>query len=720
MLILKQIKAKACRGIVDGPEINFETGGLFLVGDNGTGKSSYVDAIEKVLTGRCSSLDTGDQGLSWDNQGKHISSKSPPEIQLTVTDGNKDFLIALDAPFAALEKPVQALLLAARQQSFLLRRRTLLAFINAKPAQRYEAIEEFLRLEKFNAFEEKLRALSAKAVVSLLVVKNEKEVNETALRRQLQLMPLSALDEAACLKQVNSIFEKAGLSTIGKLEDAAIRTTEIDALLAPFSKMDELQKVQGLKLLVQEIPSATGVDLSGKSYAKLRQETLDEETKLKGHFYEDVLKGGLTWIQEDSLDHCPLCENEINAAEVTKRVGARLAEHEGLSKLRGRQAMAHAEFLGALRTLRNGLVKVQGKWQETLGVAFPDVAGDAITKLNSFGVSHTIPKALEIIQKDLDEFQAAGIDSSVTTLLSTVDTKLQTYPSNERYQLLTNAKLALQAILVNWKKVKATGAEIVRLNTAQTQITKISELAEKGRKIAVQGLLSKIADKADEYFQTIHPGENIGGLSLTVPVRGTGSIALTSKFHGKQGDPRGCYSEGHVDSAGLCIFLAIRRLHHTQKPELAILILDDVLHSVDGEHRLATAKLILKEFKDHQIIITTHDPLWFENLKAVGQGRNFRHLRIANWSLATGPVWGDHLSDCEWLKSALGLAAKPEDRIIKAGRLLEAMLQNLCDGLSVAVPFRLRGDYTLDPLWTSFLTKAKKNLGFYVVAQTHL
>jgi hypothetical protein len=40
----------------------------------------------------------------------------------------------------------------------MLRRRTLLAFINAKPAQRYEAIEEFLRLEKFNTFEEKLKS----------------------------------------------------------------------------------------------------------------------------------------------------------------------------------------------------------------------------------------------------------------------------------------------------------------------------------------------------------------------------------------------------------------------------------------------------------------------------------------------------------------------------------------------------------------------------------
>lgn len=720
MLTLKQLKAKACRGIVDGPELYFERDGLFLVGDNGTGKSSYIDAIEKILTRKCSSLDTGDQGLSWDKQGKHISSKSPPEIQLVITDGNKDFSIALDTPEAGLAAPLRELLSAARQQSFMLRRRTLLAFINAKPARRYEAIEEFLRLEKFNLFEEKLRALSTSAQASLLTARNGKETNEAVLRRQLQLSPLSALDEAACLTQVNSILENAGVASIAKLDEAANRATEIDALLAPFSKMDELQKVQGLKLLLQEIPSASGVDSTGKAYGALRKETLDEEAKLKGQFFEEVLKGGLKWIQVDSLDSCPLCENEIKIAEVTERVEARLAEHEGLLKLRGRQTAARTEFVGAITTLRSALVKVQSKWQEGLGVTFPAAVGVVINSLNEFGVKHGKLATIEVIQEDIAKVQSADIDSSVAALLTTVEARLQTYPSNERYQLLTNAKVALQAVIVNWKKITTASTEIIRLNTAQGQITKISELAEQGRKIAVQGLLDRIAAKADEYFQIIHPGENIGGLSLKVPDRGTGSIGLSSKFHGKQGDPRGCYSEGHVDSVGLCIFLAIRRLHHSQKPELAILVLDDVLHSVDGAHRLATAKLIIKEFDDHQIIITTHDPLWFENLKAVGHGRDFRHLRIANWSLVTGPVWGDHLSECEWLKSAAGLAAMPADRISKAGRLLEEMLQNLCDGLSIAVPFRMRGDYTLDPLWTSFLPKSKKNAGFYAKTRVHL
>ena len=65
MIRLKTLKAKGCRGILDGPDLEFGRDGVVLVGDNGTGKSSYIDALEKVLTGKCGSLDTGACEAAW-------------------------------------------------------------------------------------------------------------------------------------------------------------------------------------------------------------------------------------------------------------------------------------------------------------------------------------------------------------------------------------------------------------------------------------------------------------------------------------------------------------------------------------------------------------------------------------------------------------------------------------------------------------------------------
>lgn len=236
--------------------------------------------------------------------------------------------------------------------------------------------------------------------------------------------------------------------------------------------------------------------------------------------------------------------------------------------------------------------------------------------------------------------------------------------------------------------------------------------AEDSRKTTVQNLMNTIAGLADSYFQVIHPGETIGKPQLEITERGTGSIKLTSNFHGKEDDPRGHYSEGHIDTLGLCLFLAICHAQHKQYPDFTLLILDDVMHSVDGEHRRRTAEMIFREFGDYQIIITTHDRMWFEILKAVsrsnGNAKKFKEYYIAGWSIEEGPILGDHLSDYEWLISSNGIKAQPADRVIKAGRLLEQILQNLCDSLLISVPFRLRGDYTIDPLWNSFYSKVKK------------
>jgi hypothetical protein len=51
---------------------------------------------------------------------------------------------------------------------------------------------------------------------------------------------------------------------------------------------------------------------------------------------------------------------------------------------------------------------------------------------------------------------------------------------------------------------------------------------------------------------------------------------------------------------------------------------------------------------------------------------------------------------------------------------LEEMLQNLCNNLSISVPYKLRGDYTIEPLWNSFLSFGKKHAGFMAAAREDL
>jgi hypothetical protein len=344
-------------------------------------------------------------------------------------------------------------------------------------------------------------------------------------------------------------------------------------------------------------------------------------------------------------------------------------------------------------------------------------AGEALAELAKVSAK-TAEEDLRRLAQQLDE---KGLQAELISLSEAVTAALEARPNEmDSFNKLTAASNALSCVKLEFSALEKLRVECQVADQRTAEMRKVADHAEASRKKVVAEVVAKVAELADRYFRKIHPDESIGSPSLEIAKVGTASLNLSSEFYSKVGDPRGLYSEGHIDSLGLCLFLAIRKMHQGQCPDLTILVLDDVLHSVDGDHRKRTAELIFDEFSDHQLIITTHDPIWYRYLcqKAQRSGRPFTMKRIAGWSLAEGPKWGDHLADYEWLASRDGVRALPKDKASKAGRLLEELLQNCCDRTRTAVPFQIKGDYTIDPLWNAFYKKAKKHAGFLERAQS--
>lgn len=716
MLRLKTLKVKGVRGIVDGPDLHIESGGVLLCGDNATGKSSYIDAIEKILTDKCGSLDNSGRNVSWRKQGSHISCVDS-EIELTLVDGDKSVTITLNTDTSSLDKQIRSFLEAARQQSFVLRRRTLLDFINAAPSDRYKAIEHFLKLDGYRAFENQLKELLKNVETKLSVTENDKSQNERTLREQLNLQSRSGLSEIICIDAVNVTLRETSIQPLSSLADISARLENIESQLTLFKDMAVLQRIQSFADSIKLLPNMQSLRQVIDKYLAVRREMVVEETQLRGHFYAQVLESGLIWIEQDQLERCPLCNSQISVADVKAYVEASMEKHERLISLRKQQSEAHTSFLNILGQYR--IENIRRQWEEIFERELPEQLKTTFDYFEILLRVHRAVLSITEIESDLAKLPVNTYEEGIRILQDEIQLKLAGFPDSQRYEQLYKAKGQLVAIQVHLQQIATATQRIRHLKTCRDQLRITVDVAEKGRKNAVQRLLNAIVDIADGYVQRIHPGEAIGKPDLTIPERGTGSIELTSQFHTEIGDPRGRYSEGHVDSLGLCLFLAIRRIHYKQRPELSLLVLDDIMHSVDANHRRDTANLIFEEFSDHQIIITTHDPLWFEYLKNASRKTksSFTQHRIAYWTLETGPVWGDHLSNHEWLISEKGLAAKPSDLVAKAGVLLEEMLQNLCNNLNVSVPFRIQGDYTIDPLWNSFLVAAKGNQEFYTIAK---
>jgi hypothetical protein len=165
-------------------------------------------------------------------------------------------------------------------------------------------------------------------------------------------------------------------------------------------------------------------------------------------------------------------------------------------------------------------------------------------------------------------------------------------------------------------------------------------------------------------------------------------------------DPRALTSEGHLDTLGLCIFLVFIKRFNKNCP---LVILDDIITSVDANHRERIAKLIMNEFKDFQLIITTHDFIWYKQLRMAQKINNCEHNfvneKIIDWNIDTGPKLADFKPKWQKIKNALN---EKGDKFC-AGALsriyLEWVLKKLCENFEISIKYKRDSKYTVSELF---------------------
>jgi hypothetical protein len=217
-----------------------------------------------------------------------------------------------------------------------------------------------------------------------------------------------------------------------------------------------------------------------------------------------------------------------------------------------------------------------------------------------------------------------------------------------------------EAVLSVLETVKVRRAQAERSRQMRERLTNECDeieatLRHKGRALAIasrayltfirvknheiQSIFNDLQSDLVHFYDFLHPEEGHGALSIAMDPQKRGSSELKMDFFDRrEEDPRAFGSEGHLDSLGLCIFLAFARRFNGDWP---LLVLDDVVASVDASHKRRVAALLFREFGDRQLLITTHDARWFNDLRGAeaesGQAARTRNLVIESWTLEEGP-----------------------------------------------------------------------------------
>jgi hypothetical protein len=174
--------------------------------------------------------------------------------------------------------------------------------------------------------------------------------------------------------------------------------------------------------------------------------------------------------------------------------------------------------------------------------------------------------------------------------------------------------------------------------------------------------------------------------------------------------PHNILSEANLDLLALLLFLAVAK-EASRRGQAPVLILDDVLQSVDASIRVAFAEFLLTEFKGWQIIITVHDRLWHNQLREIFRrtGHQFIDHNLSRWGFSTGFTLQEPSNE---LDQRLELSVAQSDvagMCGNAGLLLEAMCDRMSVQLEVSVIRRREDKYTLGDLWPGVSKKLKKS-----------
>ena len=254
----------------------------------------------------------------------------------------------------------------------------------------------------------------------------------------------------------------------------------------------------------------------------------------------------------------------------------------------------------------------------------------------------------------------------------------------------------------------------VQAGSDETLLKKLKaalNLVSQQRKSYVDGILRSIAIEVERLYTRLHPGEGIGKIRLFLKPNAIGSLEFDAQFQNVSDlPPQAYYSESHLITLGICVFLALAKYFKTAN---TIVVLDDVLTSVDAAH-LARFMALLHDEASHfsQVIVTTHYRPWRDRYRwAKGPTANTQVIELGPWTLQNGLQAGQFFTAVQELRVIVGQAQF--DRQVaasKAGIVLESLLDFITLKYRCAIPRNIRNEYTLGDLVGGIDSKLRKEL----------
>jgi len=646
------VTIEAFRGFRDRQEFDIDASAVIVAGPNGTGKTSFFDALQWALVGRIERLESVRARSTVEhvvNQYR-LDSRATVEVEMTVHgkqfrirrvgDHRKTTLEFGDAnggvAFGEEAENELKMILApnpgvtlemALATSGLLQQDVMRAVLQAKPADRYRHISMLLGLSELEDFESAAKEAAKRAAAVAETARAERDAASTALgeaRARLQRSEeqrLLRVPVEAVLAEVSELLgqphpllridlgeelrSEAGVSALARdLGRLAHEVRDVvdahQALAAQFASVGPEPEPEAIAASTAAVEAAKrAVDSSAEAVRRARgaleagQRASEEMTRLAA--------AAIPLLSSV----CPVCGQAIDPQQVERE----LRSHAGTSEtLLGLQE----ELDAAIRHDRDASARHRA----------------AMESARSMMATEATWRTLKAQQESLDRSFAeltiqdrrARIDAPNVDALAAEAGRLSDYLATARRRLLEAAEVFAQSSSTGM--VERSAAEVKSFEeTLEARTRRLEELSQRATLVknladasiegrvevteqrfrAIQPLVADIFSRLDP-----HPAFKTIEFELdTYYKRGTTTPLVRDVVENVRADPLVIFSTSQANIAALSYFLAMGWTGGERS--MPFVLLDDPLQSMDDVNVLGFSDLCRHVRASRQLLISTHE-----------------------------------------------------------------------------------------------------------------
>jgi predicted ATPase len=671
---LNNLQIKSFRGATQPVTIEFDKAKkiTMIFAENGNGKSTISDAFVCLLTNEKGSLD---DKSSIDMRFLKSLGTGTGEASITLDTDAGIFSATLSGTSKSFIKNPIVGIPAIR----FLRRNQIINLINAEAAKRYETLKDYIDVSNILTSEDALRKVNKEV---------EKDLENTT----------------GILSSATTTLEKAW-ETEGKPDGEMLIWAKAQ------SEKDLSKENRDYLVLVELIKQWNAIDIKHKEIIvldgtiklslqakkssveilnKLKLENTTNNTELL-----TLLQNAKTYIvAQEKIESCPVCSSDFEKAVVIASLEKQITSMDALekaAKILDINTKAHDRNIAiqtsAIATISASIIKYKNsisKYRDKLPEIIPFIDGIDLDVSTNYTCFTDNLSALLILFGKIDEAEK------------------------------TKRKAIEQHIFIKtqYNSITSSTEKLKKLIKLSKATSKALAIVETERKKFYDNELLSISSEVERMYQILHPDEGLGGIKLFLNPKYKNSLELVANFHSEEGiTPQSVYSESHLDTLSICIFLALAKKYSDGN---TILVLDDVVMSVDESHLTKFINLLHDE-ADHfgQIIITTHYRPWKDRYRTHrAPGAKVHFIELRKWSKETGIRVQNGRVELQELELALDDTNYCDRQIIasKSGIILENLLDYLTDIYEYHLPKRKSSKYTLGELIDTLQAKYLKNI----------